>query len=120
MYDDLVRDLPEALNRRTAKARRVDIGEGQPGIVDEYVEAAETGTDLGDDAVAFLGFTQIGDKRPDPVAELLFRGSGVPLRDVGFDVPDRRDAVPGLCQTQCHRAPQTAQPARNDRNALFH
>jgi hypothetical protein len=51
---------------------------------------------------------------------LLFRGSGVQFGDVGFDVPDRRDAVPGFRQTQCHRAPQTAQPARNHRNALFH
>jgi len=35
-------------------------------------------------------------------------------------MPDRGDAVPDLRQTQCHRAPQAAQPAGDNRDPLFH
>ena len=104
---------------RPAEAGRVDIGEGQPGIVDQDVDAAEAVPRLGDDPVALARAAQIGDQRPD----LPGNCSAAPrldLADIGGDMTDRGDPMPGARQPQHHRPPETAQPAGHQRHSVRH
>jgi hypothetical protein len=120
VIDDLVRHLPETLRCRAAEARGVDISEGQPRIVDQDIDTAETGARLGDDPVAFTGIAQIGDQGPEPRGKAERAGRAFHFDDVAVDMTDRDDAMPALRQPERHRPAKTAQPAGDDRDPLFH
>ena len=120
VFDDLVGYLPEALHLGAAVAVGIDIGKGQPGIVDQNVEPAEAVPRLGDDPVALARLAQIGNKRPDLPGNAERPRLGLDLADIGRDVPDRGDPMPGARQPQYHRPPETAQPAGHQRHSVRH
>src|SRR6266478_7411746 len=107
------------LQSRPAEARRVDIGEGQPGIVDEYVEMAEASASFCDHPVAFRCLTQIGDERVEMRGHLQLFGLGLHLGDIALDMADCHHRMTFACQPESHRLAQSAQPSRNERNVVF-
>ena len=120
VFDDLVGYLPEALHLGAAVAVGIDIGKGQPGIVDQNVEPAEAVPRLGDDPVALARLAQIGNKRPDLPGNPERPRLGLDLADIGRNVPDRGDPMPGARQPEYHRPPETAQPAGHQRHSVRH
>ncbi len=73
-----------------------------------------------DNAVAIGGPPQVRDERQDLA---LWLGAGrlrLNLREIGIDVADRDDMVSLPCKAKCHCAPEPAQAAGNDCDALFH
>ncbi len=75
---------------------------------------------LGDDPVAFARLAQIGNQRPDLPGDPERPCLGLDLADIGRDMSDCGDPVPGPRQPQCHRPPQTAQSAGHQRHSVRH
>jgi hypothetical protein len=101
-----------------AEAGGVDRRKGQARIVDEDVHPAEPLQRNRDNPVAFRRAAQIRGKRQDAPCEV--GAFGLDLRDIRVDMPYRDDMMSFARETEGHRPPQSAQPARNDRNPLFH
>jgi hypothetical protein len=116
VVDDLVADHPEALQAVPPEPRRVDIGEGEPGIVDQNVDPAEALAALGDDAVAFVLLAQIGDERVEALPGSDFFRLRCDLSDIALDMTDRDHRMPSLRQAKAHRPAEPAQPAGDQRD----
>jgi hypothetical protein len=116
IVDDLVADLPEPLQAVAAEPRRVDIGKGEPGIVDQDVDFAKALSRRRHDPVAFAGIAQIGDQRVEAPAQLQLLGLDLHLGDIALDMPDGDHRVAGPRQAEAHRPPQPAQPAGDQRD----
>src|SRR6185312_6762981 len=108
-------DLPEMLRRWTAKPWWIDIGEGQPGIVDEDIDAAEPGARFSDDAAAFVRLAQIGNQRLEPIAQLKLRRFRRDLWHIAVDMADRDDGMTLPSEPEGHRPPQPTQATGDNR-----
>ena len=89
VFDDVVADLPEMLHCRPAIARRIDVGEGQPGIVDQDIDPAEPILRRSDHAIAFLGMAQIGNQRVHAASQRRPGNLAGDFGDIRLDMADR-------------------------------
>src|ERR1051325_484449 len=107
------------LHRRSSETRRIDIGEGQPGVVDEDIEMAEASARFRAHPVAFRRLAQIGDARVEMPCPLQLFGLGPYPGHISLDMADRYHRMTFACQSESHRLAQTAQTSRHERNATF-
>jgi hypothetical protein len=102
--------ISQNLRAPRTKRRGVDRGERQARVVDEDIDAAETGLRVPDHTIAFARPAQVGDDR----MQVTTSGEAQHLGDILGEVTDSKYVMAGGKQAECHGSAEPAQTPSDD------